>query len=36
MLSSEWRWYDGTEWHDFPDGTLDLATGLVTVVKGEA
>jgi len=31
-----WRWYDGHNWHDFPDGTLDLDTGLVTVLKGEA
>lgn len=34
----EWRWHGRSHvtWRPFPDGTLDLATGLVTVVKGEA
>jgi len=31
-----WMWWNGVKWRPFPDGTLDLATGLVTVVKGEA
>ena len=31
-LSGEgWRWYDGREWHSFPDGTLNLETGQVAV-----
>lgn len=31
-LSGEgWRWYDGREWHSFPDGTLNLETGRVAV-----
>ena len=31
-LSGEgWRWYDGREWHPFPEGTLNLETGQVAV-----
>jgi hypothetical protein len=37
MSGKGWRWYDGHEWHRFPDGTLNLETGQVAVrPKGEA